>query len=224
MPPPKFLDLFITHNSHETGRHQSSNVIFFHPIYFYIIYWINTHLALCLRATWSSRPWSLWRLKSPWASILTSTKQRRSAQREPFALHRCVCMLSDTFIGSITETNENPWRERPHFFSIGPQSSRHVLFFIKDLHVGMDHHWSEHHDFSFNTGNWFTPWFTNDNFHTMGLKGGQEGVIWLVGLQKFFTSFHLCLIFAIALPLHHFLVHQETDTKWPSFIFCHLSE
>ena len=58
----------------------------------------------------------------------------------------------------------------------------------------------------------------------MRLKGGQEGVIWLIGLQKFFTSFYLCLIFAIALPLYHFLIHQESDTKWPSFIFYHLSE
>ena len=160
MPAPRFLgslyvipqtpqNVFITHSSHETSRHQSPSAISFHPIYFYI--------TCCLRATGSSQPWSPWRLKPPWASILTSTEQRRSAQRETFALCGCVLMLFDTFIGSITETNENPWSERPHFFSIGSQSSRHVLFIIDDLYVGMDHHWFRNHDFSFDTGNSFMP-------------------------------------------------------------------
>lgn len=173
MPPPKFLDLFITHNSHETGRHQSSNVIFFHPIYFYIIYWINTHLALCLRATWSSRPWSLYGGWNLHELLFWQVPSREGAHRGhlPFTdVYACFLILSLAQLLKPMKIHE----ERPHFFSIGPQSSRHVLFFIKDLHVGMDHHWSEHHDFSFNTGNWFTPWFTNDNFHTMGLKEAKK--------------------------------------------------
>lgn len=42
-------------------------------------------------------------------------------------------------------TNENPWRERPHFMSIGPQSSRHVLFVIEDSDAGVDRHRFRNH-------------------------------------------------------------------------------
>lgn len=36
--------------------------------------------------------------------------------------------------------------EKDHIFSIGPQSSRHVLLIISDSHTGMDHQ-SRNHDF-----------------------------------------------------------------------------
>lgn len=55
-------------------------------------------------------------------------------------------------------TNENPWRERPHFISIGPQSSRHVLFVIEDSDAGMDHHRFRNHDF------FFLRFFDTDHF------------------------------------------------------------
>ena len=101
-----------------------------------------THLGLCPIATRKGEPWSQWRLKSPWAAILKSTKQRRWWPRLRLSLLWSADLLIDAFIGLISITNEHAWRERPHFFCIGPQSSRHVLFIIDDSYAGIYHHWS----------------------------------------------------------------------------------
>lgn len=84
------------------------------------------------------------RLKSPWASVLKSIKERRWKQVKP-SLHWSADLFTDAFIGSIIMTNENAWIER-HCFSIGSQSFRHVVFIINDSYAGIYHHWSRKED------------------------------------------------------------------------------
>ena len=142
-----------------------------------------THLGLCPIATWKGGPWSQWRLKSPWASILKSTKQRRWSPRLRLSLHRFTDLLTDAFTGSISITKENTWEERPHFFCIGPQSSRHVLFVIDDSYAGISHHRSRKDDFLlFYMFHWFIRQFTKANFDILGFAKHTEASISLTCL------------------------------------------
>ena len=54
----------------------------------------KTHLGLCPIATWNGEPWSKWRLKLPWVSILKSTKQRRWWRDGDFlSMDQQICCL-----------------------------------------------------------------------------------------------------------------------------------
>ena len=101
-------------------------------------------------------------------------------------------MFIDVFNGSFTITNENAWRERLHFFHIGPQSSRHILFIINDSYAGIDHHWSTNNDFLF-IQYWLlaTPW-TAAHQASLSITNSQS-LLKLMSIESVMPPNHLIL-------------------------------